>query len=265
MTLPNVLPLESICNPRDLGGYRGLDGRRLKKGCLIRTGKISNITPKDAHFLVDQLHLTQIIDLRTASEREKWPDPVLDHVQEKKISISSNDGAHTSPDVVRLRDFYDSDQYAGFKNMCLAYRDMVVRPHSQQAFHDFLTQVAQNPSGATLYHCSEGKDRTGMCTFFLLYLLGVDDGTIRADYLYSNFMLTGHRQKLDDKLKRDGRNTTLRASMRSLASVANEYLDTALLHIEKDYGGLEAYLKNQLKVDDELRKTLQEKYLEPAK
>ena len=50
----------------------------------------------------------------------------------------------------------------------------------------------------------------------------------------------------------------LRANVRSLASVANEYLDTALLLIDEKYNGLDNYIKNVLKIDDDLIQSLRE-------
>ena len=50
MINPNVLSLEKVRNPRDIGGYVGYQGRKVKMHRLIRSGKISNITSKDEKF-----------------------------------------------------------------------------------------------------------------------------------------------------------------------------------------------------------------------
>nr|MDK6825412.1 tyrosine-protein phosphatase [Lactobacillus gasseri] len=63
----------------------------------------------------------------------------------------------------------------------------------------------------------------------------------------------------------EGGGVVLRANVRSLASVANEYLDTALLLIDEKYNGLDNYIKNILKIDDELIQSLRELYLEPKR
>lgn len=52
--------------------------------------------------------------------------------------------------------------------------------------------------------------------------------TIRQDYLFSNLMLGRYQAMMNQKIIDEGGGVVLRANVRSLASVANEYLDTAL-------------------------------------
>lgn len=89
--------------------------------------------------------------------------------------------------------------------------------------------------------------------------------TIRQDYLFSNLMLGNYQAMMNQKIIDEGGNAVLRANVRSLASVENEYLDTALLLIDEKYGGLDSYIKNILKIDDDLIQKLRELYLEPKK
>ncbi len=89
--------------------------------------------------------------------------------------------------------------------------------------------------------------------------------TIRQDYLFSNLMLGKYQAMMNQKIVDEGGGVVLRANVRSLASVANEYLDTALLLIDEKYNGLDNYIKNILKIDDELIQSLRELYLEPKR
>ena len=58
-----LLPVNSILNPRDLGGIVGLDGRKIKTHRLIRTGTLTRMSDEDIQFLKNY-GLTTIIDLR---------------------------------------------------------------------------------------------------------------------------------------------------------------------------------------------------------
>lgn len=168
-------------------------------------------------------------------------------------------GGHS---VEKMFEEYRKDQYAGFRMMCQRYYDHVTKPHAQETLRKILEMLANTPDGAILYHCSEGKDRTGIVTVLILYLLGVDLETIRQDYLYSNYMLNNYRARRDKEFAEDGENLSFRANMRILGSVSDAFLDTSLITIDKEFGGLDEYVKTQLNVTPELRDTLRELYLE---
>ena len=71
---PQSIGLEEIVNARELGGYVGADGRKVKRGVLLRTGALSEISEADRRRLLEQYHLTDIIDFRTSFECEAAPD-----------------------------------------------------------------------------------------------------------------------------------------------------------------------------------------------
>lgn len=262
MINPNVLPLEKVRNPRDIGGYVGYQGRKVKMHRLIRSGKISNITSKDEKFLLDY-GLTKIIDLRSPLECHKMPDSQIPGVEHLDISIAEDDNTNGGKkDLDKVFATYRKDQYAGFKMMCDRYRSHVVKEHAQNSLHKILEVLANTKEGAILYHCSEGKDRTGIVTVMILYILGVDMETIRQDYLYSNYMLDGYRAKRDRIIQEKGGNLCLRANMRILGSVSDAFLDTSLIAIEKEFGGLDNYLREKIGLTPQLRDALRELYLE---
>lgn len=259
---PIVLPLKTVRNPRDLGGYVGFAGRRIKKGRLIRSGKITSLSQHDQQFL-QNYGLRKVIDLRSPLEAAKSPDPVLPGVTHLNLSLSEEDNTEGgSADLAQMWAAYQRDQYAGFAMMCRRYRQQVAKPHAQQTLRQILRVLAATPHGAVLYHCSEGKDRTGIVTLIILYVLGVDLETIRQDYLASNYLLNDYRALRDRKLKAQGANLNLRANMRILGSVANAFLDTALITIQKNFWGLDQYLKDELDVTPALQTKLRALYLE---
>lgn len=261
MVQPLVLPLKGVPNPRDLGGYVGLDGRKVKMHRLIRTGKMYNLPESDIKYLANY-GVNQVIDLRTESEIKKWPDTHIPGSKHLDIAVHADDKAGVDKRLEHLRATYDKDQYAGFKAMCHQYKKSTMSEHAQRAYHKILEVFANNESGATIFHCSEGKDRTGLAAVLILYILGVDMETIRQDYLYSNYMLNDYRARMDKKIIKEGGNYSLRAAVRSLGGVANEYLDTALILMEENYGSIDNYLEEALGVDAALKQRLRDLYLE---
>lgn len=262
MAMLNVLPLEKVRNPRDIGGYVGYQGRKVKMHRLLRTGKISNITAHDEQFLRNY-GLTKIIDLRSPHECRRMPDSEISGVEHIDVPISLDDNTKGGKkDLGQVFAIYRKDQYAGFQMMCDRYRDHVMKEHAQRSLHRILEILANTKDGSVLYHCSEGKDRTGIVTVVILYLLGVDLETIRQDYLYSNYMLNDYRAKRDVIMKKNGENLCFRANMRILGSVSDAFLDTALIAIEQNFGGLDNYLEEKIGVTPELRDALRDLYLE---
>lgn len=259
---PIILPLKTVRNPRDLGGYRGFSGRKIKKGRLLRSGKISGLSIHDQKFL-QRYGLRKVIDLRSPLESKQTPDPDIPGVAHLNLSLSEEDNTQGgSNNLAHMLTVYRRDQYAGFTMMCRRYRQQVTKKHARQTLRQILLVLAHNPEGAILYHCSEGKDRTGIVTMIILYVLGVDLETIRQDYLASNYLLNDYRAKRDQRLKAEGANLQLRANMRILGSVANAFFDTALIAIQEQFGGLDQYLRQELGLTPDLRKTLQDLYLE---
>lgn len=259
---PSVLPLKSVRNPRDLGGYSGLNGRKIKKHRLLRTGRVHNLDKKDKVFL-QEYGLKKIIDLRSKTERDNCPDDKIQGVEHFDLPLSETDNTKGGvKDTASTFQRYRVDQYAGFKMMCKRYYGHIHNEHAQRAIGKILEVLANNKDGAVLYHCSEGKDRTGLVSVIILDILGVDMETIRQDYLYSNYMLNDYRAKRDIMFKKNGENLTFRSNMRILGSVSDAFLDTALITIEKEFGGMDNYLEKQLGVTPELKEALQEIYLE---
>lgn len=262
MSNPVVLPVKSVRNPRDIGGYFGSNGRKIKKHRLLRTGNISEIVPADKQFLLEY-GLKRIIDLRSPAECKQNPDQAIDEVKHYNcpLSVEDNTGGN-GLDLRKEFEEYRHDQYVGFRIMCRRYHDHILKETAQQSFHHIIELIAQADSGATLYHCSEGKDRTGLVTIILLYILGVDLEVIRQDYLFSNCMLNDYRANRDQQYVQAGENDHFRANMRVLGSVANAFFDTSLITINENFGSLDSYIANELAIDQELQETIREKYLE---
>ncbi|QLL68143.1 protein-tyrosine-phosphatase [Lactobacillus johnsonii] len=257
-----LLPVNSILNSRDLGGIVGLDGRKIKTHRLIRTGALTRMSDEDIQFLKNY-GLTTIIDLRSKSESKDHPDPQIEGVKNISLPLSEEEGTLGGiQDLSREYDLYHHDPHAAFKMMCDHYSSHVVKAHDQNTVRQVLTILAEKEDGATIFHCTEGKDRTGFVVLFVLYILGVELEVIRQDYLASNSILSSYRAERDKKFENAGENLTFRSNMRILSSASDSFFDTVLLTIDEQYLNMDAYVKNVLDVTLGLRDRLRELYLE---
>ncbi|WP_329126417.1 tyrosine-protein phosphatase [Streptomyces sp. NBC_01465] len=233
------LSIASAKNFRDVGGYRTTDGRWVRTGLAYRSNKLSSLTPAEQQKLLSQ-HITLDVDLRNSSERKDDPDALPAGIRYQVadvVSLSHGIGFHSSA-LLTLAGALAAGLFSGSSDLgqSIGYPFMVDFKGADYAFHDLLTAVATN-DGATVYHCSAGKDRTGWSTAVLLTLLGVPRATVEADFLASN-TYTG-----DPK------------------AVELSWLRAAFAEVDHIYGSFDAYLHQGLKLDDATIATLRAKLL----
>ncbi len=167
------LPLEGSVNFRDLGGYATTDGRVTTWGTLFRADGLNRLTEADV-ALVEALGLHTVIDLRTTDEAEQRGRFPVDRVPVTYHALPLTDVLPATEDLP------DWDQAAYVADRYLA---MVTEGGA------VLTAAIEAMAGAealpVVFHCSAGKDRTGVLSALLLTFFGVPDETIVADYALS--------------------------------------------------------------------------------
>lgn len=173
------IPLRGAKNVRDLGGLVTTDGRRIRPYRLLRSSHLNAVTDRDINRLLNEYRLATVIDLRNIAEKLELPNAVIGgvHFEEMPVfdgnvpgmSHESKQNLDAIPDMREL--------YAYVMNSdCLTNLAAIVRR----------IVTAEEAEHAILYHCTEGKDRTGIVTALLLMLLGVSREDIMADYLFTN-------------------------------------------------------------------------------
>lgn len=245
--LPEIPPpsaaairLEGARNFRDVGGYRTADGRTVRTGLVYRANKLSSLTDADLAKLT-AANLTLDVDLRNASERSEEPDRIPEGVRYQVadvVGIGNGIGFHEFVPLTLGRALVDA-AVSGSSDIgqTVGYPFMVNFTGSDVAFHDLITAIATNPDGATVYHCRAGKDRTGWGTAILLTILGVPRDVISADFMASNTYL--------------GRDDAVELS----------WLNAAFAQVDRLYGGMDAYVRDGLDIDQATIDALRAKLL----
>lgn len=170
--LSQPLPLAGAKNVRDLGGYRTEEGDVTRFHAFLRADSLHALTDSDCRFLYDY-GVRHIVDLRSQPEIDRAPDRLPEAYPE--ISYLN----------IPIQDYVRANRYSGEfpPSMWQLYEWML--DDSRASFLQVFRSFAQNGTGCTLFHCSGGKDRTGMVSMLLLKLAGVDEPTIVADYALS--------------------------------------------------------------------------------
>lgn len=260
--------MEGVRNTRDLGGYRTRDGRRIRSRRLIRSGQLHDLTQRDKEILTREYSLAVIVDFRTQAEKAESPDPGMRGVtyihnpilEEKTLGITRE--KETDHDIVGMvLDGLGDGKEAGVEYMKNIYGNLITNPFSVKQYSNFFRILSKQETGAVLWHCTAGKDRAGTGTALLLEALGVPREQIIADYLKVNeFLAEGISQSVKELVEKTG-NARLGEQLRMLFSVQEDYIQTIFGKIDREYGGIERFMKEEMGLAEDFQEALREKYL----
>ena len=176
-TPPRHLGLQGASNFRDLGGYPGSDGRRVRWRRLFRSNHLGQLTDTDI-AIVRQLGIRSAFDFRGHEERSGGLCTIAE------IAVRS---LPIEPSVVpALRERAAAGRLSvdvALDLMRESYRNYIRR--YTQHFRALFEHLLENPAPLVI-HCTAGKDRTGVACALLLHALGVPQEIILEDYLLTN-------------------------------------------------------------------------------
>lgn len=227
----NRLPMEGAYNFRDLGGIKAADGKSVKWGKFFRSDDLMNLTDADLEYLAE-LSILSIIDFRTEEEVKVSPDRLHALLNTYWLPIST--GSLSKEAIIRASGALSLD-----KLMKDSYLDLVSSKECINCYRKFFSVITDTKKIPVIYHCSAGKDRTGMATALLLSTLGVEEDLIVENYLESNVNLKDKYNSVIEKYPQ----------LEPMFSVKAEYLTNAFEYLKAEYGSIEKYLKQVLGVN----------------
>lgn len=238
-----VLPVNGY-NFRDLGGIKTTDGKYVRWGKLFRTDEMYKLTPDDLKYL-ESTGLKTVVDFRTDTEKEggfggimpESYDVLPSSVKEAK-NLPINAGNIFSDEILgQIKGGATLDDMA--QVMINSYVEMVTVDEYVAQYKEFFRLLQDESSLPLSFHCSAGKDRTGVATMLILTALGVDKTTIMADYMLSAKLV---EPKYEKYVKMIG-------VIAPLVTVDEQYLNAAYDKIEEKYGSVTTFLTDALGVD----------------
>ncbi|KOU17669.1 tyrosine-protein phosphatase [Streptomyces sp. WM6368] len=218
---------ERLHNFRDLGGYRAADGRTVRWGTVYRADSLGKLSGADWERFLG-LGIGTVIDLRYPWEiaaKGRVPEAERFHYVNLSIEHRPYDQAEIDPDLDPWR--YLADRFAE------------VTEDGAEEIRQALEVIAQ-ASGPIVFHCTSGKDRTGLIGAFVLTLLGVE----RADVL-ADFALT---ERATERLAADWRAANPDRTMKwpSYGRAPAVVMELVFADLEARYGSVEGYLKDRV-------------------
>lgn len=251
-----------VKNFRDLGGIPTTDGKSVCYGKLYRSGHLGKIKPEVAEKLRDKKGLRTVIDLRAPAELSHKRDIVpegVDYLHIPPLTDEQNPAVtrHTGPSILKKIMKVDGGARTYLAN---TYRTMISSESALEALREFFDVLLED-DGAVLWHCTQGKDRTGVAAAAILLALGVDRDEIMRDYMrtnrtcfFKNFWIFIGVVLVTFSVRKAHNLNLLLSSRRS-------FLDAAFDEIDRVWNGTEGFLHNALKLSDEDISELREIYL----
>jgi protein-tyrosine phosphatase len=220
-------------NLRDIGGYRATDGQWVATGVVYRSPALS-LTAADL-AVTDTLGITDVYDLRTPAEMAATPDVLPAGAAYHHLNVLGQ----ASPAAPSVTSAAQAQEY-----MAEMARQFVTAAAARTAFGTLLTGIADS-SGAQLYHCTAGKDRTGWATAVILTLLGVPAGTVMSDYLLSSAYYY-ESQAVQTQLS--ALPAAKSAVYARILDVEPAYLQAGLDQVTASYGSMDDYVRQGLRL-----------------
>lgn len=256
------LPVSGAPNFRDLGGYTTSDGRTVKWGALYRTDALNELTDDDQRYL-ERLNIQRVVDFRVPDEAGEAPDKLPASLRERYLNmpVGFNNGNYSE----FVKKIMSGDtQGLDLTNALEQGNAKFVREYTP-VFRDWLHGLTATADGSQIFHCTAGKDRTGLAAALFLLSLGVPQDQVMQDYLASNAYLQDKNAKSLWKMRIFSLGRADTKGVKSLMEVRQSYLQAAFETMQKDYGSIDNYLREGLGVDDAFREQLRARYLEPVK
>lgn len=255
-----ALPFELIRNFRDCGGYATRDGRTMVRGRLYRSSQFSQATEADLARIAS-LGLGTIVDLRRPLERQKYPTVRWPDFSARVIEHHGIDGIDMPPHLSAMPGAGESVE-AARAAMVEIYRGFPLDPMIVSLYRDFFDVLADSEA-PVLVHCAAGKDRTGLICAMVQHIAGVSDEDILAHYLDTNRYYVFSDEMMEmirHNFAAEGRSYTLGA-VRTVLQVMPEYLEAAIGVIEEHHGSLDAFIENELGVDEAKKAAILERLI----
>ncbi len=243
-----ALKLEGGSNFRDLGGYPAAGGKTVAWGRIYRSADISKLTEADLNTLADR-HLATVCDLRGPDEVKNNPDRLpagarwvnlpagSENIRLSQMSQMMNNSTR--------RDSLMTSSYGNTTHFKAKYQPM------------FEELLALDGGKALLFHCTAGKDRTGIGAALVLSALGVSKELVLKDYAATNEYWTGREQMMKTLIGQGMDSTRVRGMM----AADPAYLGKTFAAIDRQYGSMNAFLVKEMELTPEKLGALRAKYL----
>ncbi len=253
LNVSNWVLLEGAMNVRDIGGWATRDDRRIRVGALYRGDRLNNLTEDDQAEMADR-GIRTVIDFRASDEIERDPSRLW-HGVNNVVSLPIQE-RNVQPTALLDRILARQITSMSEAEMAEVYVNLLHDNATQ--FARFAALVADTDNWPLLYHCTAGKDRTGIATALVHEVCGVDRSQVLDEYCVTNEQRSKRRMaELAEIFEREGIDME---AVKPLLMAPRAVLADTLDQLDDMHDGAEGFLLNlgglDPSVPDELRNNL---------
>lgn len=246
-----TLRFDGALNVRDLGGITTATGQQVRFGLVYRSDDLADLSVVDLAEL-EERSVRTVVDFRNPEEAEARPSRLPRGAE--VVSTPFPPGDKTAAEVMELLVGDDLTADLAHEILLDSYRH--VTENGGPVLAELIRSIINRPP--VLFHCAGGKDRTGVAAAVVLSLLGVDRGQIIDDYMLTNDRLTDQSSTFQLRLAEYPEES--RHVLLALGLAKPAFIEQSLDIIDRDFGGIDGYARDQLLLTqaeiDELRALL---------
>lgn len=248
----------NIKNFRDISGYCNQEGQWIKRNMIFRGATLNHISVDEIKYMEEELGIRYILDYRDEKEAMLEKDVQFPHAKYERISaLKTQDNQQKGFDFgemlsheLTLENIQFLMQYIqeGYKTMAF----------DNPAYHRLFELLLRN-DGAVYFHCSAGKDRTGVSAFLIMIALGISEEDCIREYMLSNKYL---QMFVEDFYQQHHVPQEYRKYSDPLLYVDQENIMLTIQSIKERYSNYDEFLEKEYYIDKEKRKRLKALYCE---
>ncbi|HET9058288.1 MAG TPA: tyrosine-protein phosphatase [Acidimicrobiales bacterium] len=240
---------EECSNFRDLGGYPAGEGRQTKWGLVFRSGLLHRFTEADL-LAFGELGIKAVFDLRSTGERQQGPSPVAS----VHLPLAEEMATYELMGIFTVSGRREAEEAVVGLYLSNLHRRASV-------LGDLFTRLCEPTNLPALFHCTAGKDRTGLAAALLLSALGTDRDTVIADYALSGDVPTPDADAFRPALLSAG---VPADAIDVFFGAHPDLMARALAELDEQYGGPLQYLLGPAGLKPATLDALRELLTEPA-
>lgn len=247
----------------------GHGGRVVRSHMLLRTAHLHDASDEDVRRLREDYHLRRVFDFRSLGEAEFLPDREVEGSTHHLLPTIDLSAERVTEQPIPQEAFLDLENhivnysfYPEVQQMAAnMYPSLIRSEYSQLQYATFLRLIIETPDGGVLWHCFQGKDRTGWGAAFILSAIGVDREQIIEDFDRSNDAYRDLVERLNSEIIARGGGEQEMDVVQAFMGVSTKNFRSTLDLIDREFGGMQLYLQEQLLLSDDDLRLLRRRYL----